>query len=146
MKITYRPSTDLPAAAGLTFSNMRAYYEHYSAGWDVNTIIEQTADLENVDILVDQKVAGLFRLHFDREGCNLRDLQIEASYQSRGIGQHALDEIKRRAELSQSNQIKLRVFKMSPAVRLYERNGYHVITEDDRFYNMALCLSGARKT
>jgi hypothetical protein len=56
-----------------------------------------------------------------------------------------LDEAKRLA--LQSNlgtnlgTIKLKVFKISPAVALYKRNGFEVESEDDRFFHMVAKVS-----
>ena len=37
--------------------------------------------------------------------------------------------------------LKLRVFKISPAINLYKRNGFTVESEDDRFFNMVAKVS-----
>lgn len=134
--IAFRPSENLAAAASLTLSNMRQYYELYSVDWDESQVEKMTSELANWDILYEEKVVGILRLSFDSEACYLRDLQVDQNYQNLGIGSCALAEAERLARESSSRTLILKVFKNSPAVRLYTRNGFNLINEDDRFYYM----------
>ena len=115
---------------------MRIYYERYSVDWDAEHIAEMTQSLDNLDILLGDSVIGVLRLHCEGDSCYLRDLQIMPSYQNRGFGKIVLNETKRRATNLNLNKLRLKVFKVSPAVNLYLRNGFIVEGEDERFYNM----------
>jgi len=139
--ITYRPAKDLAKAASFTLTNMLPYYEQYSVDWDEAQIEKMTQELVNIDILFQEKPVGVIRLSFDNEGCYLRDLQVDQSYQNRGIGSHALAEVERLAKENCSQVLKLRVFKNSPAVQLYKRQGFGLASEDERFYYMSRAVA-----
>lgn len=140
--ITFRPAEDLAKAAELTLTNMRSYYAQYSVEWDKAKIRDMTQQLLNWDILMAGQVVGVMRLSFDSEGCYLRDLQVDQQFQNRGIGALALAEVEKLARASKASQLRLRVFKNSPAVQLYQRHGFSINDEDDRFYYMdrSVCL------
>lgn len=93
--------------------------------------------------LITYKVSpvGVIRLSFDNEECCLRDLQVDQSYQNLGIGSHALEEAERLAKEHRSQTLTLRVFKNSPAVHLYKRQGFGLTSEDERFYYMSHTVS-----
>ncbi|MEL4281748.1 GNAT family N-acetyltransferase [Shewanella mangrovisoli] len=135
--VTFRPAKDLAKAAHFTLSNMRPYYEQYSVDWDEAQIEQMTQELVNFDILFEEKLVGIVRLSFDIEACWLRDLQVNQSYQNRGIGSIAIAEAERLAKEHGSHILKLKVFKNSPAVYLYKRQGFGLTSEDDRFYYMS---------
>lgn len=135
--VTFRPAEDLAKAASLTLTNMRQYYEQYSVEWDAAQIEAMTQELVNLDIVLDGEPIGVIRLSFDSEGCYLRDLQVDQKYQNQGIGSYALAEADRLARHSNSQMLRLRVFKNSPAVHLYKRQGFSLTGEDERFYYMS---------
>ena len=139
--VTFRPAKDLARAAKFTLSNMRPYYEQHSVNWDEAKIEKMTQELVNFDIFFEEKLVGVIRLSFDIEECWLRDLQVDQSYQNRGIGSIALAEAERLAKEHCSHILKLRVFKNSPAVHLYKRQGFGLTSEDDRFYYMSRAVS-----
>ena len=135
--VTFRPAKDLAKAAHFTLSNMQPYYAQYAVDWDEAQIEQMTQDLVNFDILFEEKLVGVVRLSFDIEACWLRDLQVAQSYQNRGIGSIAIAEAERLAKEHGSHILKLKVFKNSPAVHLYKRQGFGLTSEDDRFYYMS---------
>ena len=139
--VTFRPAKDLAKAASFTLTNMRPYYEQYSVDWDEAQIEKMTQELVNFDILLNEQPVGVIRLSFDNEECYLRDLQVEQSHQNRGIGSHALAEAERLAKEHCSQILKLKVFKNSPAVHLYMRQGFGLTSEDERFYYMSRAVS-----
>ena len=135
--VTFRPAKDLAKAAHLTLANMRPDYEQHSVDWDEAQIEKMTQELVNFDILFEEKLVGVVRLSFDIEACWLRDLQVNQSYQNRVIGSIAIAEAERLAKEHCSRILKLRVFKISPAVHLYKRQGFDLTSEDERFYYMS---------
>lgn len=141
MAISFQPTKDFSKSADITFNNMRSYYEHYSVDWKQPKILEQIFRLENWDILWEGEVVGAIRLQFDIDGCYLRDLQVSEEYQNQGIGAVALQETMRIASQKGSKQLKLRVFKISPAYGLYIRCGFTVSSEDEKFINMVQNIS-----
>ena len=135
MNITFRTCENLSEAASITFENMKPYYQRFASDWDESKVFEVTSTLDNYDILLDNEVVGVMRLQFD-EQYFLRDLQIVDGYKNRGLGKAALDEAKRLAKLARGTMLELRVFKGSPAIALYKRNGFMVNSEEERFINM----------
>ncbi|QYK10908.1 GNAT family N-acetyltransferase [Shewanella mangrovisoli] len=120
---------------------MRPYYAQYYVDWDQAQIEQMTQELVNFDILFEEKLVGVVRLSFDIEACWLRDLQVDQSYQNRGIGSIAIAEAERLAKEHGFHILKLKVFKNSPAVHLYKRQGFGLTSEDDRFYYMSRAVS-----
>jgi GNAT superfamily N-acetyltransferase len=139
--VTFRPAKNLAKAAHFTLSNMQPYYEQHSVDWDEAKIEKMTQELVNLDILFEEKLVGVVRLSFDIEECWLRDLQVDQRYQNRGIGSIAIAEAERLAKEHCSHILKLKVFKNSPAVHLYKRQGFGLTSEDDRFYYMSRAVS-----
>ncbi len=137
MDISFQPTFDFSKSATITVDNMRAYYEHYSVDWKQPNILEQITKLESWDILFDGEVVGAIRLEYDGDHCYLRDLQVLSSFQNQGVGAAALAETSRLAIDSGATQVRLKVFKISPAYNLYVRSGFVVEKEDDRFYYMS---------
>ncbi|HAW94088.1 MULTISPECIES: GNAT family N-acetyltransferase [unclassified Arsukibacterium] len=135
--ITFKPATNLAKAARYTLTNMRTYYQQYSVEWDESQIERMTENLINFDIFSEGEAIGVIRLQFDSEGCYLRDLQVDQNYQNRGIGSEAIAEAVRLAKAHGSHLLKLKVFKNSPAVQLYKRQGFSVTSEDERLYYMS---------
>jgi GNAT superfamily N-acetyltransferase len=76
---------------------------------------------------------GAIRLSFDSEECYLRDLQVSEEFRNKGIGAAELVESTRLAQASGVKKLKLRVLKISPAYHLYKRNGFTLVSEDERF-------------
>ncbi|GLX83698.1 GNAT family N-acetyltransferase [Thalassotalea eurytherma] len=134
---SYQPCRDLSESAGITYNNMHSYYAHYGVDWEQPKILEQISELDNWDILSDGEVIGAFRLAFDSSTCYLRDLQVCQNFQNQGIGAVALAEAIRLAKRQGATKLKLKVFKISPAYRLYIRSGFTCNNEDERFYYMA---------
>ena len=141
MNIRFLRSENLKRTANFTFENMRVYYEQFAPDWDASKVLEVISELENYDILYNGQVVGVMRLQFENECCVLRDLQVVTTVQNKGIGNAALQEAKRLTSNANLNKLKLRVLKISPAINLYERNGFIKQSEDERFFNMAAEVS-----
>jgi GNAT superfamily N-acetyltransferase len=135
--ISYQLATNLDASAAITYQNMRPYYQHYAVNWQQAKIRAKIAELENWDILYGSAVVGAMRLAFDQHGCYIRDLQVSEKFQNKGIGAAALAECERLAANAGVKQLRLRVFKISPAYHLYIRNGFAVDKQHDNFFYMS---------
>lgn len=120
---------------------MCSYYEYYGVDWQQAKIQAQITELENWDILFDGLVVGAIRLAYDLDGCYIRDLQVTQQYQNKGIGAAALIECERLAISFGAKQLRLRAFKISPAYHLYQRAGFVIDKEEDRFYYMSRKLT-----
>ena len=134
--ITFQPANELANAAKLTLANMSSYYDKYLVEWDAGQIEKMTRDFINLEIVSSGEVVGILRLSFEHDECHIRDLQVNESCQSKGIGTQALDQAQKLAAQSNARLLKLKVFKISPAVNLYKRYGFKVSNDDDRFYYM----------
>lgn len=95
----------------------------------------------NIDVLLYGEVVGVIRLAFEGSECYIRDLQVSKSKQNQGVGSLALAECERLAIDFGVNRLKLRVFKISPAFRLYEKVGFEINDTDDRFFTMSRTIS-----
>lgn len=134
--ISYQPSTNLSQSAEMTYQNMRPYYEQLSVSWEPSKILEQIQGLDNWDILYNGEVIGAIRMSLDSEGAYLRDLQISGPFQNKGLGAKALDEAMRLTKKAGAEKLRLRVFKISPAFHLYQRCGFSVVSDDEKFIYM----------
>ena len=129
---------DLKAAAQFTFNNMKPYYEMYAVDWDVKDVYQATKNLKNFDIMCKGQLIGVVRLSFEEGRCQLRDIQIAATYQNKGYGAHIIAKVVDIARQQSVKFIDLKVFQLSPAFKLYSRIGFAVDRIDDRFYYMSL--------
>lgn len=136
MNVLFQPTDDLAFSAEITYQNMSLYYEKYGVEWQQQQIAEQVKRLDNWDIVAEGQIIGTFRLAFEADSCYLRDLQVSSSYQNKGVGSAVLKEVERLTLKSDIQKVKLRVFKISPAFHLYQRSGFVVVKEDDRFFYM----------
>ncbi len=139
--VSYQPACDLAKSAAITYNNMRPYYEHHEVDWDQSKILEQIQGLDNYDILLEGEVVGAIRLSFDGDECYLRDFQVSENFRNQGIGAIALKESTRLALASGAKKLKLKVFKISPAYHLYKRNGFSLVSEDEKFYYVEQTIS-----
>lgn len=141
MNISIKPCENLECAADITFDNMRIYYEKYAPQWTVKKVLEVTETLDNYDIVYNDNVVGVMRLDFEQNHCILRDLQVLPVMQNKGIGKTLINKAKELAVEKGYASLTLRVFKISPAAKLYLRNGFLIQSEDDRFYSMLAKLT-----
>ncbi|CAH0533306.1 hypothetical protein VST7929_01170 [Vibrio stylophorae] len=137
MSLSFQATNDLLISAKLTQRNMHPYYAHYGVDWQIETITAQIAHLENLDIVCDGSIIGIIRLAFDDQGCYIRDFQIEEKYQNRGMGALALAHCEIYAKQLGYQQLRLRVFQISPAIHLYERCGFTRDKAEDNFYYLS---------
>ncbi len=137
----YRHCMDLQASAQMTYNNMCIYYAQFAPDWDSDKIHQQIVSLDNWDIIDGEEVVGAIRLEFDEHTCFLRDLQVNSTKQNKGIGAEAIKFVIELALQNHCETLVLKVFKVSPAGRLYRRLGFKVTEEDERFYFMSLNIA-----
>jgi GNAT superfamily N-acetyltransferase len=131
---------DLKSAAYFTLDNMKPYYEMYGVDWGVDDIYDATEGLSNFDLQAHGHRIGVLRLSFENGRCQLRDIQVSTKHQSMGYGAKIIAQVFEIARGRESSFIELKVFKRSPAHRLYSRVGFKVDSEDDRFYYMSVAV------
>ncbi len=131
---------DINRSAKLTFTNMKPYYDLNNVDWDLNDVSNAITELTNYDIYVDDKLVGALRLSFNDNRCQLRDIQVKADLQSKGLGAKTIAKTIELAKDQDAQFIDLKVFKNSPAHRLYSRLGFITEQSDERFYHMSLAI------
>lgn len=132
---------DLDSSAQLTLANMQVYYDMYDVDWVISDVRIAISNLDNYDVVLDGEVIGAIRLAYDAVRCHLRDIQIKATHQGKGYGALVIAKVVELAKEKQLSYVDLKVFKRSPAYRLYERLGFVVEGEDDKFYQMRLAVN-----
>ena len=132
---------DLDSSAQLTLGNMQVYYDMYDVDWGISDVRIAISNLDNYDVVLNGEVIGAIRLAYETDRCLLRDIQIKATHQSKGFGALVIAKVVELAEEKQLSYVDLRVFKRSPAYRLYDRLGFVVEGEDDKFYQMTLAVN-----
>jgi ribosomal protein S18 acetylase RimI-like enzyme len=91
-------------------------------------------------ILVRGESAGMVKFRETANAIELMQLQVLPEYQGKGVGQAVLDGLLEQAE-SCSRKVVLTVLKKNPALRLYQRNGFVIVGEDDCEFHMERALS-----
>ena len=131
--LALRPATesDLDLVCRITERTMRTYIEQTWGRFDERAIRENAAKAiatgsyaivqrEGADI-------GVLDVERDRGHLWLAHLFILPEHQGQGIGTHFLHELKREAAETRM-PLRLRVLKVNPARRLYEREGFTTFT------------------
>lgn len=108
--------------------------------WDPDRFLRSWAAFENLMIMEDSQVVGLLRLTPERDALGLRDLQIVAEHQGRGIGTWAVQQAQSLAACRGFRRVQLRVYKENPARTLYARSGFKVESVVDGTIHMACDL------
>ncbi|GAB2901655.1 GNAT family N-acetyltransferase [Microbulbifer echini] len=138
--IQFIKTKDLDKSAKLTLANMQEYYGMYGVDWTLSDVRSAIENLENYDVVNDDGVFGIVRLSFENNRCQLRDIQIVSNQQNNGLGALVISKVTELARQKNLGFIDLRVFKRSPAYRLYGRLGFFTENEDDKFYQMTLTV------
>lgn len=140
-KLNFKSTENLAHAATFTLNNMQPSYHRFNVNWQLDDIVKQTIALTNVDIIYGNHVIGVMRLSFEESICWLRDIQIDPNFQNKGLGGKAIEQAISLASASKVSEIKLKVFKISPALNLYQRHDFKTYQEDERFYYMVRTLA-----
>lgn len=90
-------------------------------------------------ILARDESAGMVKFRETDGVIELMQLQVLPEYQGKGIGQAVLDGLPEQAG-GRCGRISLTVLKKNPALRLYQRNGFVIVSEDDYEFHMERVL------
>ena len=91
---------------------------------------------ESANILnIHGKSIGLFKYYEDNTTCHVIQVQILPEYQGKGIGKSILMTLQKQA-LRDDKSINLSVLKSNPAIKLYERLGFTIISQSDNEFTM----------
>ena len=114
-------------------------------GWDdaeQRVAWEQRAAIGRQAVLVDGQRAGFFNAAERDDGFWISNIELLPEFQCRGIGTRLLQGVLDRAD-DAGKPVGLRVLRVNPARKLYERLGFAVVSEDDTHYYMGRPVPGA---
>lgn len=140
MKTTTRQvaGADYDFLFALRIEAMGSYAEKIY-GWDEDTQKEyfrKTFKPEDMKIIQWAGIDVGMCYVVEKDDCYfIKRMEILLKYQNRGIGTEILRKILKRAE-QQNKTVRLRVFKINPARRFYERHGFQITGETETHYQM----------
>jgi ribosomal protein S18 acetylase RimI-like enzyme len=142
MDISLRPVTDddYEYLYRLNESTMRTYAEQTYGPWDEavarRIFAERWRPATLQVIVVDGEDAGMLEVQPSDGEINLTNIRVAPEYQGQGIGTRLIAEVVRDAH-QRGRPVTLRVLKVNPALRLYERLGFARVGETDTHHLMA---------
>jgi ribosomal protein S18 acetylase RimI-like enzyme len=148
MMITIRPATmnDSHFLWQLKVAAMRAYVTQVY-GWNeqiVRDLFEKGFRPDAIQIIqVDGDNIGMYELVEQETHWFLGQIEILPPFQNRGIGTYVLQQIMTQV-MKTKKSLRLQVFKINPATRLYARLGFTIAGETETHYQMELWNKGER--
>ncbi len=138
MKFTQADETDREIIFHLHKQALGPYVDQIF-GWDDSEqeeMFNQKFDpLANKWIVVDGVQVGIVRYRDNGDHFYIDIIEIYPKYQGQGYGSTVINGV-----LSEANRrgidVDLQVFKINPAIRLYERLGFQKIGETERHFQM----------
>lgn len=139
MQIALRPAVteDFEYCERLYFAGMKTIIEELHLDMTAQTITfrEQWILTEVRIITANGSEVGWVQGTMRDAGLFVAQLFVDGPFQRQGIGTEVMNRlIGEAARLNQA--VRLAVVKINPAVRLYERLGFHTTHEDDRKFYM----------
>jgi GNAT superfamily N-acetyltransferase len=139
MQIVLRPavSQDFEYCKRLYFTGMKKIIEELGLDMAAQAAsFLQNWDLAEVRIIaVGNSEVGWLQSSVRDDGLFVAQLFVDDPFQGQGIGTEVMNRLI--GEASRLNQaVRLAVVKTNPALRLYERLGFHITHEDDRKFYM----------
>ena len=139
MQIVLRPavSQDFEYCERLYFTGMEKIIEELGLDMAAQAAsFLQNWDLAEVRIIaVGNSEVGWLQSSVRDDGLFVAQLFVDDPFQGQGIGTEVMNRLI--GEASRLNQaVRLAVVKTNPALRLYERLGFHITHEDDRKFYM----------
>ncbi len=124
---------------------MQGYVKDFFGSWDrdyQNQRFVRTYKIEEVWIIVGGGTdVGWLARRESEENLFLTEFYVAAEYQNQGIGTQILRDLISEAR-RKNKSVSLGVLKNNPARRLYEREGFKVIGENDYKFLMKLNAQG----
>ncbi|WP_293943947.1 MULTISPECIES: GNAT family N-acetyltransferase [unclassified Sphingobacterium] len=137
--IKYRPAlkSDLEFLLDLRIQTMNA---HLTAS---SLPVSDEAHLQRIDyqfehaliIEIDKRAIGLLKIERQQDNIELIQIQIAASYRSKGIGRRILNDLIEEA-IESEKTITLSVLKTNKAKNLYSDVGFKIVGETESAYLM----------
>jgi ribosomal protein S18 acetylase RimI-like enzyme len=139
--ISFRPVTDddYEYLYALNEATMRAYAEQTYGAWDEEVsrrIFAERWRPETIQIvLIDGQDGGMLEVIPSETGIWLANIRVAPEYQNQGIGARLISSVLQDAH-SRGLPVTLRVLRVNPARRLYERLGFVKVGEIETHYLM----------
>lgn len=139
MQIALRPAgpQDFEYCKRLYFAGMKRIIEELNLDIAAQAVsFQEHWALTQVRIIsVDSSDVGWLQSTMQEDGLFVAQLFVDGPFQRRGIGTEVMNRLI--GEAARLNQpVRLAVVKINPAVRLYERLGFHTMHDDDRKFYM----------
>jgi ribosomal protein S18 acetylase RimI-like enzyme len=140
-ELTRRPATkdDLELIFEILRASLGPYVRQTWGVWDEAIQRQRFDEVTKVEdhflLELSGQTVGCLCFKESATEVRLARLFITPQYQNRGLGTQVMREIMRLAD-QKSLQIQLRVLRVNPARRLYERLGFSVVGENDTHYTM----------
>jgi GNAT superfamily N-acetyltransferase len=141
LNITVRPATESDRDFLCTVQElcMRAYAERTWGKWIPEPFDNFRPEIHQI-IQCDGKEIGCIAVIDEPEALMLEKLYILPGHQGRGIGTWLLEGLIERARAA-GKPIRLRVLRVNPARRLYERNGFQIDRSTDERHFMSYAVT-----
>ncbi|CAI8706274.1 MULTISPECIES: GNAT family N-acetyltransferase [Pseudomonas] len=138
MTVQLTPATDQHRtfARDLTRRAMLPYYREFDLLWQEEAFDQAWTWREQWLISEARQPLGYFSLSQDRQALFIRELHLLEGFRDRGIGRWVLTQLADWTRQRQLPLLRLMVFKSNPARRLYEREGFVCMGEDECFLRM----------
>jgi ribosomal protein S18 acetylase RimI-like enzyme len=141
VKLSFRPVTDddYEYLYRLNEATMRTYAELTYGPWDEavtrRIFAERWRPATTRIVQVNGHDAGMLELLPTEVGLQLANIRVAPEYQGQGVGTRLISEVLQDAH-ARGLTVALRVLKVNPARRLYERLGFVVVGETEAHHLM----------
>jgi GNAT superfamily N-acetyltransferase len=121
----------------LYFAEMKGIIEELNLDMTAQVVsFREQWELSQVRIIAaDSSDAGWLQSTMRDDGLFVAQLFVDGPFQRKGIGTEVMNRLISEAALL-NRAVRLAVVKINPALRLYERLGFHTTHEDDRKFYM----------
>ncbi|CCN34251.1 putative Acetyltransferase [Vibrio nigripulchritudo SO65] len=138
MTVKFAPSRDRDYAENLTKTNMAPYYQKRGIDWSHELFVKSWEEYDNYEVISEGLRVGVVRFTYEENITYLRDFQLSYEFQGKGIGSESLKLALAHAKKCGSSEIRLRVFSENPAVSLYRKHGFVLVSEENALITMSL--------
>ncbi|MEM6343145.1 MAG: GNAT family N-acetyltransferase [Bacteroidota bacterium] len=132
MQLYYRPyqAADFSYCNDLMEENMGSYFAAFGINWDPDRYLKELAKGDAWIIWLNQEKVGFVHTSKKKGLPYIDSIQIASLYRKKGIGSRVLSWLELACKQAGHQEMRLSVFKSSPALKLYHRIGYEI--KEDR--------------
>lgn len=134
------PSKNFEACVRKIKQEMLPYYKQYQLEWDDESKLERYKEFELWSVCHDTDVG--FLMHYEKDALfYIAELFIEPKFRNKGFGGAAIKKVKEMAAQRGFSEIRIGVFKNSPAFALYKRVAFELEEEGPYTYQLVMKVS-----